>query len=267
MAIDSSLWVADIPVGEYHIGDIVPLECVDGPANVRSGRGAAVLKSFFTATLRVGSGTAYWRVHIKNSDWVDEVISLTAAMEWPTSFDPESGLQQIGHDCNLTPNSGWEVYAECITDITTTGADSIFALIDVDYPQVSAVTNPRLSEGTPTSIENDVTVSVNAFGSAKTAGWNAKSYDYFKAGYRYVLACVEMMASAETVGFIAFANAAGMGGLQRILPISSHPESIRSPVKYSSVLVKGPMEIKYKVFQSSAGTANLFVTHDYVKRS
>ena len=44
MAIDTSLFAADIPAGTYAVGDVVNLACIDGPANVRSGRGAAKLK-------------------------------------------------------------------------------------------------------------------------------------------------------------------------------------------------------------------------------
>ncbi len=261
MAIDSSLWVADLPSGTYNVGDVVELKCVDGPVNVRSGRGRAVLKNIFVASF---NGANYWRIHVKNSDWIDEVISFTNPFNNDLVLDPQSGCSQDCHDCALMPNSSWQIYAECIQ--TGAAADnSIFALIDIDYPDVSAVEDPTKAVGYPTSLDYDVTVPTYAYGAMSSAAWVGQSVDYFKAGYRYVLDRVESFGTA-VVGFIAFSNAAGMGGLQRIVPFTHHINGPRFSIKYSSALVKGPMEIKVKAFTTSAGSQTIHFVHDYVKR-
>ena len=269
MAIDSVMFAADIPAGTYTAGDIIPLVCVDGPANVRSGRGAAKLKNVFCGMFR---GVApFFRVHVKNSDWIDEVDSFAAPLTATgsnTAFDVESGASQGGHDCNLTPNSGWQVYAEVVIGGTSTNANSVFALIDIDYPEVGGVTDPKKAVGFPTSIPYDIaTIPTFAYGGMVGASWSSQSVDYFKAGYKYVLDTAEMLPTGTSaLGFIAFSNAAGMGGLTRIIPIMPSAESIRYNVRYSSVLQKGPMDIKLKMFQATAGTTSIVMAHDYVKQ-
>lgn len=252
MAIDSTLFAADIPAGTYAVGDVVNLGCIDGPANVRSGRGAAKLKNIITCQFAGGS-VPYWKIHIKNSDWIDDVQSYAAPMNALTAFDEESGAGQSGHDCDLTPNSGWQVWAECVIGGSPTGANSIFALIDIDYPQVSAVTNPKKAVGFPTTIGYNASITSQAVGALVGSTWSVESVDYFKAGYKYVLDAVEVLSNSLNgfVGFVAFSNAAGMGGLTRIIPVTSDVAAIRYGVEYSSVLLKGPMDIKTKVFQGT----------------
>lgn len=269
MAIDSTLFAADIPAGTYAVGDVVNLTCIDGPANVRSGRGAAKLKSLICA--QFAAQNPYWRIHVKNSDWIDDIASFTgpiSGQNGATIFDDESGSVQKGHDCNLTANSGWIVYAECVIGGTSTSGNSIFALIDIDYPEVGGVTDPKKAIGLPTTIDYDKvsTITSIAFGALVGSAWVSESVDYFKAGYKYVLDAVELAASSTVVGFIAFSNAAGMGGLTRIIPLTSYTSSIRYSVKYSSVLQKGPMDIKLKMFQSTAAAVDIFSAHDYVKQ-
>ena len=269
MAIDSVLYAADIPAGTYNVGDVVPLVCIDGPANVRSGRGVAKLKTIFTAMFRAQA--PYFRIHVKNSDWIDDVESIAAPLSANTSntaFDDESGAVQRGHNCNLTPNSGWQIYAECVMGGTSTTANSVFALIDIDYPEVGGVTTPKDAVGFPTSISYDVaSLATAAFGSMVGSTWSVQSVDYFKAGYKYVLDATEMVTPGTAAyGFIAFSNAAGMGGLTRIIPVTPNSEAIRYSVKYSSILQKGPMDVKLKMFQSTAGTATINMVHDYVKQ-
>lgn len=268
MAIDSTVYAADIPAGTYAVGDIVQLECIDGPANVRSGRGRAVLKNILVGQF-AATGMAYWRIHVKNSDWIDDVASFTAGtVSSPTAFDDESGSVQSGHDCELTPNSGWQVYAECVLGATTTTANSVFAQIDIDYPQVAAVTNPRAAVGTPATIDYDAgTVPVNAYGTLTTSNWETKNVDYLKAGFEYVLDAVEMFGGIAFLGgFVAFSNAAGMGGLTRIIPITNNPAAIRKSLRYASSVVKGPMDVKLKLFAPTAGTETIFMSHDYVRK-
>ena len=266
MAIDTSLFAADIPAGTYAIGDVVQLTSVDGPANVRSGRGAAKLKNIVCAQMLAAA--PYWKIHVKNSDWIDDVQSFAGVIQnFPTVFDDDSGAVQNGHDDDLTPNSGWQIWAECIIGGTSTSANSIYTLIDIDYPQVSGVTDPKKAVGIPTSIAyNRTSVPVAAVGALVGSQWDVVNVDYFKAGYRYVLDTVEMYGSQAGInGFVAFSNAAGMGGLTRIIPIAAILSGVRYNVKYSSVLVKGPMDVKLKLF-GTAGTANVFMCHDYVKQ-
>lgn len=267
MAIDTTLFAVDIPAGTYAVGDVLQLTCIDGPANVRSGRGAAKLKTACAA--QFAAQAPFWRIHIKNSDWIDEIETFAGAIVGQaTIFDDESGAIQKGHDCDLTPNSGWQVWAECVYGGTSTSANSLFALLDIDYPQVGGVTDPKKAVGFPTSIPYDIpSIGSNAFGSLVGSAWNSVSVDYLKAGYKYVLDAVELSSTASTViGFLAFSNAAGMSGLTRIIPLFSNTAAIRYSVKYSSVLVKGPMDIKVKLFQPTAATITLQTVHDYVKQ-
>lgn len=267
MAIDTTLFAADIPAGTYNVGDVVNLGCIDGPANVRSGRGAAKLKNIVCA--QMANNAPYWRIHIKNSDWIDEVSSMAGVIDSsPTVFDDDSGAVQNGHDNELTPNSGWQVWAECVLGGTPTAGNSIYCLVDIDYPQVSGVTDPKKAIGYPTSILYDkASTTVNAHGTLSTAAWDSQSVDYLKAGYKYVLDTVELYGSQSNVcGFVAFSNAAGMGGLTRIIPINTMLSGVRYNVKYSSVLVKGPMDVKTKLFAATAGTARIVMCHDYVKQ-
>lgn len=271
MAIDSSLFAADIPAGTYTTGQIIPLGNIAGPANVRSGRGAAVLKNIFSGAIINSGSYPSFRVHVRNSDWVDEVLNLPSELKsTDTGFDPDSGQNQIGHDCELTANSGWQVYGEVVGGATSTNAMSLFTLIDIDYPSVSAVQNPSNAIGVPTSIPFDKAAAVvNAAGAMTAATWQVENVDYFKAGYKYCLEKVEMVGAvngAPLAGFVAFANAAGMGGLQRIIPLNTNSEAIRYPIRYASTLVKGPMDVKTMFFAATAGTENVFMSHDFVKR-
>lgn len=270
MAIDVSTFAADLPAGTYAAGDVVQLKNTAGPAVIRSGRGAALLKriSTFMVTDVSGSITS-WKVTVKNSDWVDGVSSFAIPMSAATGMDARSGGIQRGHDCPMTPNSSWEVTAECVAGGTTTIANSVTAEIEVDYPNVSAITDPTNLPGIPCSIEHDVaSLAINASGSAESATWNVYNVDFFKAGYEYALEKVELVAGASVAGYVALNNAAGMGGLTRIIPISSQRANIRPPIEYSSKLVKGPLDIQYKLFNTAgaATTANVKLVLDFVKR-
>lgn len=267
MAIDSSMFAVDLPAGSYSAGDVLPMVNVYGPANVRSGRGSAILKRIFSGLL-VSNGTV-WRVHVKNSDWVDEAINFSGYLDQTTCMDVHSGMCQFGNDCPLTENSGWQVYAECVQAGTSTVDDSLFCLIDIDYPQVSAITNPDSLQGIPTSIILDVpNVQVNKNGTLTTANWKTINVDYFKAGSQYCLQEISVLPlAAATTGFIALSNAAGMGGLSRIIPVNTISSAIRATIEYASKLVKGPMDISMLMFGSSATSGTLTMVHDFVKRA
>lgn len=265
MAIDSSLFVADIPAGTYAAGDRVNLGCIAGPSVVRSGRGAALLKNIMSGGM-IG-GVPYWSIHVKNSDWIDDMQNIAANMSnTGTGFSKDSGSSQYGHNDNLTPNSSWEVWAECLIGGTSTAANTLFALVDVDYPSVSSIIEPSQLVGTPTSIPFSVTVTTEAIGAASTAKWTDTNVDIFKAGYEYALEKVEAVGTGSTFGFVAFNNAAGMGGLQRIVIINGVLGSLRYPVQFASKLVKGPMDIRVMLFQTASSSMTLTLVNDYVKR-
>ena len=267
MAIDSTLFAVDLPAGTYTAGDVFPLSVVYDPASVRSGRGTAKLKRIFSGLL--ASGNLVFRIHVKNSDWIDEAVNLTGFLDNTTCMDVHSGMCQFGNDADLTPNSAWQVYAECVEGATTTAANSAFALIDIDYPQVSAITDPDKLQGTPTSIVFDMpAVSINANGSMTTATWKTVNVDYLKAGYQYCLQEISArVTSTNAQGFIALSNAAGMGGLSRVIPVNNTTSAIRATVEYASKLVKGPMDVGVFLFAATATTSNVVMVHDYVKRA
>lgn len=267
MAIDSSLFMAELPAGTYAAGDTVELTIKAGPGNVRSGRGSAILKRMTVGVVNGASGSVtYWKVTAKNSDWVDGMASLTAPLISTTCLDERAGSVQRGNDCPLTPNSTWSVVATCVIGGTTTVDNDIFAIIDIDYPSVSSIVDPDILLGIPTTIDyNGTTITVNATGTSDTAKWDTVNVDIFKAGFEYALQKVELVNSGGN-GFVALANAAGMSGLQRIIPVSGILDSIRNKIEYATKLVKGPMDIKYMIFSSTATTSTPDLILDFVKR-
>lgn len=267
MAIDSSLFAADIAAGTYAVGDSIQMGCISGPANVRSGRGAALLKRIVTGCGISTTTTARFRIHVKNSDWIDDVMNIAASSTAPTALSKESGMVQKGHNCNLTQNSSWTVWAECIRAGTTTAAMSIWSIIDIDYPDVASVIEPGKLDGTPTTIQYDkASVPFIADGTLTAASWQVENVDYFKAGFAYCLDKIELLCQPTAYGFVAFSNAAGMGGLTRIIPITDSAVATRYAVEYASVLRKGPMDIKTLYIAASATTADVQMCHDYVKK-
>lgn len=271
MAIDSSLFMVDLPAGTYSVGDVVELRNVAGPAVVRSGRGVANLKRLTTGIIGSANGSiTYWEINLKNSDWIDPMTSLSGQLRSNTALDERSGSIQRGNDCPLTPNSSWTVTARCIGGSTTTIANTIFALIDIDYPSVASIVDPDSLPGIPTSIDYTPAAAIteNALGAGLSANWDTFNVDIFKAGYEYALQKIEMMSSPTLCGFMALSNAAGMGGLQRILPTVGLLEAIKNKVEYATKLVKGPMDVKFMMFNNTgtAGTQTPLVIFDFVKR-
>lgn len=272
--IDSTLYVVDLPAGTYNQGDVIELDVHTGPSTVRSGRGRAVLKQIETGMLgNVSGSVSFWRTFVQNSDWNDAMCNHPGWMMDAVAFSEDSSNIQSGCDADLTPNSGWRVWAVCMATVTTTIANSIYCLIDIDYPDNGGVVDPSKIVGLPASIQYDdtTTETLNALGAAKAAGWKVRNVDNFKAGYKYVLqkATINDMAGNVAYGFLAFSNAAGMAGLTRIIPVTSYTTSIRSKIRYASVLVKGPMDVKTMLFLN-AGTASstpmTYVNADWVKK-
>ena len=263
MAIDSSLFMCDIAAGSFSVGDIVPMVCTDGPANVRSGRGAAILKR--TMSFKVGAGGCMFEVVTQNQDWIDPVINEAPALS-ATTLDRRTGAYQSGNNCPLTQNSAFTVYARCVIAGTAT-AGTIFNIIEIDYPEVSSITDPDAILGIPTTIEQAITsVPEAAAGAGVAATWAGGSVDFFKAGYVYALQKVSAYgAGTGSAVFVSISNAAGMGGLTRIIPVLNQPDSIRAIVEYASRLQKGPLDLKVKAIGTS-GTDNIGIILDFVKR-
>lgn len=263
MAIDTSVFAVDIPAGAVTVGQVFECTCTDGPAVVRSGRGAALLKRM--TSFKVGASGAGFAMYFVNSDWIDPVINECGGVN-ATAFDKRTGLYQSGNDCPMTPNSSWRVYA-VVTAAGTATAGTLFGLIDIDYPSVSSIVDPDALPGIPTSIEVDEgSYTSIAAGSFIGSGWVGGSVDIFKAGYEYALQKVSILKSSSTVCLVSISNAAGMGGLNRIVAASGDPTAIRPIIEYASKLNKGPMDVKIKAVHTSAASDNAVVLMDYVKR-
>lgn len=266
MAIDTSMFGANLPIGTYTAGDIIPLKNIRGPAIVRDGYGAAQLKRMICGLVRAFTGTVVLgHVVVKNSNWVDEISNIAAPVSATALAENSSNIQR-GHDCRLTPNSGWSVYFVVDETVTTTGENDVFCLLDVDYPSVQAVQNPRTAPGTPTTIVRKDSVTVSAFGSIESATWTTYNVDFLKAGYRYLLTELGVYIGTSTgMCFVSISGAAGQNGLERIIPAISYSSTyMRYLLDYSTPVVKGPMNLNYLVL-GAAGTANTVTEIDWVK--
>ena len=263
MAIDSTLMAAKIPAATYAIGDRVPLAVIRGPAIVRDGYGAAKLKRIFTGAT---TSTVPFIIKVKNSNWVDEMSNLAAGASDNTVLGNESGAIQSGQDINLTPNSGWQVYAEAIGAGTEAADGDVFCLIDVDYPSVAAVENPKKSVGFPVTIDEFYAIAGTAKGTLATAPiWSTFNVDVLKAGSKYLLTEAAISASGSaTYAFVSVSGAAGQAGLERIIPCRSPLSGgLRYSLDYSTPLVKGPMNLNFLIIGSPV-TAYTYL--DFVKK-
>lgn len=266
--IDTATFALDIASGTaLTAGQEYPMKCIDGPANVRSGRGAAILKRIMS--FQIGNAGVKFYIKTKNSDWVDPVINESGDFAI-TTLDRRTGAYQNGNNCPLTQNSSWEVVAVPVDTIAaTTGAVSLVSLIDIDYPEVSSITDPELLQGTPATINVDVSITTHAVGSIETSPWDIINIDIFKAGYEYALQKCTMITKGSNigqVGFISLSNAAGMGGLKRVIPVKAQADTIGNIIEYASKLRKGPMDIGFKFLDGSPGSRNVIAVLDFVKR-
>ena len=268
MAIDTTLFMADVPAGTYAVGDVIPLKVKAGPSVVRDGYGRAVLKEIVSGGMYGAVGPAVGFT-VQNSNWVDSLQNNISYMNDATAIVDGSTGVQSGNDCELQPNSSWTVYATVLKAQTTTAANTIFVTIDVDYPNVASVQDPSAETGYPVTTNESYDVNLYAFGTSDTATWNVYNVDNLKAGYRYLLQKISIMPekSSLAVGFVAMSNAAGMQGLTRIIPVASLAASIMKHITYASPLTKGPMDIKFLLFAASASTDTTALFVDYVKRN
>ncbi len=259
MAIDSTLFQAIIPAGTYAAGDIIPLAVVRGPSVVRDGYGEARLKRIYS----IQDGASIGHVSIRNSDWSDEMANIVPAPSAVILSNNSNAIQQ-GHDCNLKKNSGWDVKYTFDSAITTTNAFSVFLLVDIDYPSVQAVADPKIAKGTPATTVRADPYNVVAAGTALQ--WQTINVDILKAGRKYLLASATFRDSNAAHGFFSISSAAGQNGLERIIPcIPNSSTNLRYVLDYSTPLVKGPMNLNYLVLAASAGTANVITEIDWVK--
>lgn len=266
MAIDTTLFAAPVPAGTYAIGDRINLGVIRGPAIVRDGYGPATLKRIVALA---SNGNIPVSIHIKNSNWVDDLSNIAIDATNDTALSKESSSTQSGQECALVPNSGWEVYAIVIAAVTTTAPYDLFALIDVDYPRVAAVQNPQNVDGFPITIEFNNTIShtITAEGSSNAAVWDSFNVDVFKAGSKYLMTQAGFRDLTSRCGFMSISGAAGQAGLERIIPVKSGPgiTGMKFLLDYSTPLVKGPMNLNL-MSVGTAGTATAYVYMDYVKK-
>ena len=267
--IGSMLFVADMPAGTYAIGDKIPLVLKDGPAVVRPGLGVPVLQGITTGAVLKRSTTQFPGLfHVKNDNWVDEIINAPCALEDPTALSIDSTGYQGGCGCVLLENSGFTVYAEFNQAITTTVDNSLFCLIDIDYPAVGAIANPEEEIGTPCSIDYHMSITSHSTGTATAALWDVQSFDMFKAGSRYLMTKIQPVVDSGTLhGFVAFEGGASMNGLVRIIPTTTSSSAIGRTIKYATVEQKGPVNVKTLMFEVTGSSKVFDVVTDYVKRS
>lgn len=266
MAIDTSMFAAAIPAAAYTKGQVVTLGNVRGPAIVRDGYGAAYLKRVMAGCTNPNSaGIIRGHITIKNSNWVDSLSNLLMAPNNVALAENSSNIQK-GHDAPLTPNSGWEVTFTFDEAVTTTAATDVFALIDVDYPSVQAVQNPREAKGLPVTTMRDDTIAVAAYGGLSSAAWTTFNIDILKAGSKYLLVELGSYINGAAIAFISISGAAGQNGLERIIPaVVNNLGNLRFLLDYSTPLVKGPMNLNYLAIGGSAGSAPAITEIDWVK--
>ena len=270
MAIDTTLFMADIPAGTYTVGQIIPLTVKAGPSAVRQGYGTPILKEINTGFVNHSTVVVNaFEFVVQNSNFIDPIINGPSSLGSLLGLDPQAKGVQSGNNCQLEPNSTWTVYAKVIQPVTTTAAYSLFTTIDIDYSAVGSVVDPQAEDGIPTSIEYAIPGNVNADGASSAALWDVVNVDSFKPGFKYLLqrSSIHGAATAGFSGFIAFANAAAMSGLSRIIPVGSAASSLCKHIKYASAETKGPMDIKVMMFAATASVETFGIVADYVKRN
>ena len=268
MAIDTSMFAATVTAAAHAVGDTLTLVNIRGPKIVRDGYGAAILKRIMT--LDTASGASSWKIVVRNSNWNDELSNVAIATTAETLLANTSGAVQSGNDCDLVKNSGWEVIAVCISAGTDTAAHDLICLIDIDYPAVTAVEDPRNAKGEPVTLDNTTyPVTVTATGSVATgATWTTTNVDIFKAGYRYLLIEAAGRPNATlsaSIMFISISRAAGQGGLERIIPSKGYFSGMKYVMDYSTPLVKGPMDVNIMAV-GTAATGTAYIYFDFVKK-
>lgn len=259
----------DVPAGAYTAGQKLPLSVIRGASVVRDGYGTAILKQIvILGADGIVSSNTY--VEFKNANWNDSLKTMVTSANGNQQFSILSktspAIQRCGNT-ELQPNSAFEANLVVGDAVTTTAACTIFALIDIDYPSVAAVANPKDESGLPTSIIRTDVVTVTANGGAASTVWTQYNVDEFKAGYRYLLAQVGAFVNSTTyLGFVEFSGAPSMNGLTRLIPVIPRTAAAgRLELEYSTPFVKGPMNITY-AFYGTAGATTVTLECDYIRR-
>lgn len=264
MAIDTTMLAATIPSGTYAVGDTIALDVCRGPKIVRDGYGPAKLKRILTFS----GTTSVWKVIVKNSNWVDEMSNLGIPYSAETLLGNESGAIQSGQDADLMPNSGWSVIGVCVGAGTESNDADLICLIDVDYPSIAAVENPKTVKGEPVTVDGTYAITINARGTAKSATWMTQNSDFLKAGYKYLLteASVRPAGTTSLLAFVSISGAAGQAGLERIIPARPSLAGLKYSMDFSTPLVKGPMNVNVMAVGTALSTTTAYVYFDFVKK-
>lgn len=267
MGIDSTVFGLDIPNGTVlNVGDVYPMKVIYGSETVRAGYGSGTLLEMISGVISGGTGGVF-RVHVKNSNWIDESISFAGSFNGVSAFDERSGMVQNGAYAVVEPNTKWNVYAEVVQGGTTTGDNSLITKLDIQFDSVSAIVDPNTIVGTPASMVYDFpNATIHGAGTiTTTAHFDAINVNDFKAGYKYCLQEIETYSGAR-FGMMAFEGSAGMKGLSRVVFLNMDPSAIRQRIRFSPVLEQGPMTIKTLFMNATAGTGTVVSVVDYVKK-
>ena len=260
MAVDSMLYQISLPAGSYTAGSKAPMALIRGPTVVRDGCGTPRLVKIITFADNNGVNVD---VHVKNGQWNDEIINAAPTVS-AMIFDENSHAIQKGGNLELVKNSGFDVSIEHMVSVTTTAAVDIFCQIDIDYDGYPAIDNPRDEYGFPMSIEMSQTITNTALGAPLV--FSSINVDIFKAGYKYLLtdAFFDALGVSCNAGFISITNAAGQGGLERLVPVYPSQGGLSFNLDKSVPLTKGPMTINFAAIAAAAVPAE--IQFDFIRR-
>lgn len=260
MAVDSMLFQASFAAGTYAAGTKGNLALIRGPSVVRDGCGTPRLVKVITFTDTTGLNL---NVHVKNGQWNDELINAAPTMG-AVVLDDKSHAIQIGGSLELVKNSMFDVSYEIMEAATTTGAVDVFCQIDIDYDDYPAVANPRYESGFPMTIELSQTIPYTAVGAPLV--FTSVNVDVFKAGYKYLLsdAFFDSLGVACDAGFISITNAAGQGGLERLIPVNPSKSGLSFNLDKSVPLMKGPMTLNFAAIAAANVPADVHL--DFIRR-
>lgn len=260
MAVDSMLYQVSFPAGSYTAGTKGALSLIRGPSVVRDGCGTARLVKIFTVSDATGLNVD---VHVKNGQWNDEIINA-APVTNDTILSDNSHAIQKGGNLPLVLNSRFDVTYEIMEAATTTAAVDVFCQIDIDYDNYPSIANPRDEEGMPMSLEMSQTIPNTAAGSPLV--FTSVSVDVFKAGYKYLLsdAYFDSLGVTCNLGFLSITNAAGQGGLERLVPVYPAKSGLSFNLDKSVPLTKGPMTLNFAAVAAAAVPAEIQL--DFIRR-
>lgn len=271
--IDTMCYSLYLPAGTYSAGVPVEVPLVRGSSVVRDGYGPAILKRVFNCYMASSANYIAANLVVANSSWNDSMTNLLVPCSSNNAYTILSAYGpaiQSGANCPVIANSTFSVQMVPVTDFTTDAAVRVIVLIDIDYPQVAAVANPKNENGIPMTIVRKDQVSFTGSADANIK-WATYNVDLFKAGYRYLLveAGFTQYDAGAAMGLLAISGAASQAGLVQIIPVSAAVAgATRYPLDYSTVMVKGPMNLEYAVIASGnvSNTHPVYTELDFIKR-